>query len=155
MPGGVADAGKLHELIYTFGHAPGVFGGTYIGGALQRERAAVVAQALPFLDHIGRARRRERVNRGEMVQKPFPSGKHARHLRLLQHGFRNPNGIRIARIAPGKIAVQRASRLAHPCLEFRDVGIAGLARKKGRLKRPFNGHRTSPENSFSSVMDSK
>ena len=153
--GGVADAGKLHELIDAFGHAPSVFRGTYIGSALQRERAAVVAQALPLLNHIGRARRRERVNRGKMAQEPLPSGKHARHLRLLQHGFRNPNGICVARIAPGKVAIERLPRLAHPRLEFRDIGIAGLTRKKGRLKRPFNDHRTSPENSFSSVIDSK
>src|SRR5688572_22175037 len=47
----------------------------------------------------------ESLNVWKLVHPPFPIRNHRFHGGLLQHYFRNPNRIRIAGAAPGKIAV--------------------------------------------------
>ena len=71
---------------------------------MERERAIVVAEALPLEDHLG-GRRRSGCLDG---RPPFEPARVARHdpldLRLLQHDLADEDRVRVARASPGKLA---------------------------------------------------
>ena len=80
---GGPDTGELHELVGGFGKPSAELGRADVGAALERERTSVVAEPLPLLEHVGGARRGERVDRREEREEARPVVEHALDLGLL------------------------------------------------------------------------
>jgi len=97
--GGVpADAGQLREVVGP------PMRRDLLRGAVQVERAPVVAEPLPLADHVGGRGRSERVD-GRPALEPGPPPRHdAVDLRLLCHDFRDQDRVRISRLPPREIA---------------------------------------------------
>ena len=73
-------------------------------GAVQRERAPVVAEALPLADHVAGRGGRERLDGRPALEPALPARHDALHLRLLRHDFRDQDRVRIPGLPPGQIA---------------------------------------------------
>ena len=71
---------------------------------LEVARARIVTEAFPELEHTFGFSKGEFLKSGEGTHPAFPIGDDGSHLRLLQHDFRNPNGVRIARAPPRQVA---------------------------------------------------
>jgi hypothetical protein len=67
------------------------------------------------------------LDRGKPRQKRLEIAKHGRHLSLLEHNLRNPDGIEIGTISPGEIA----SMLVIPAKDGR------LKAREGKLRQPL------------------
>src|SRR5437773_9933419 len=85
-----------------------VFCDDLLRGLLQVARAAVITKAGPQPQHFLFRRSGERVEIGEAFEKPFVIGNPRGDTRLLQHDFRQPHAIRVARAAPGQVALEMA-----------------------------------------------
>ena len=85
---------------------PAVLADDLLGRRLEREGAPVVAHALPRLEHVGHRRGGKRLHRRKPVEPLRPAALDPRYLRLLEHDLRKPDLIRVARVAPRKIAIQ-------------------------------------------------
>ena len=107
------DAGQRQQPLVGFRKPTGPLGGAPVGRALERQGAAVVAEALPQLEHIGHRGGRQGIHRGKRRQEPFPEATDARHLGLLQHDLRDEHRVRIVHMAPRQIAVQLVSPGEH------------------------------------------
>ena len=71
--------------------------------ALQVARARVIAQAAPQPQHLVLRRAGERGDIGEALEKALVIGNHRGDLGLLQHDFRDPDAIGVARALPGQV----------------------------------------------------
>src|SRR4029079_16741296 len=80
---------------------------------VQVARASVVAKSLPALAHATWWRRRECCERRKAAHESLVEVHHARHLRLLQHGFGHEDVIRIARPPPTTGGTTRAAQTTH------------------------------------------
>ena len=69
-------------------------------GALQRQRAAVVAEPAPVREHLARGRGRERARVGEALQPALVVRDDPRRLGLLEHHLGHEQRVRVARRAP-------------------------------------------------------
>src|SRR5262249_58515998 len=76
---------------------------------MQVARASVVAEAAPEGEHVLDRRRRERRYRGKSLQEALVVAEHGRHLRLLQHDFREPDTIGVTGLLPGQPAAAMAA----------------------------------------------
>src|SRR5688572_11798991 len=74
-------------------------------GALQRQRAAVVTEAAPFGQRLGRSRRRESLDGREPLDESRKAFGDARRLGLLQHHLADQHPIRVVDAAPGEVAM--------------------------------------------------
>jgi len=73
-------------------------------GFLQIADARVVAKSLPQLVDFGRRRFCGGFNRRQFTHPAGPERNDRLHLRLLEHNFRNPDRVRIARTPPREVA---------------------------------------------------
>src|SRR5215211_6525131 len=71
---------------------------------MQIPRSSVVAQSLPCFHDPLWLRACNVVEGGEAIEKLTVASDHARHLRLLKHQLRNEDLVRIACLAPWKVA---------------------------------------------------
>src|SRR5207244_976253 len=122
------------------------------GGALQLDRALVVTESLPRLDHVNRRRARKLLDCREPFQELDVRRYHARRLRLLEHHFGDERWIRIAMLAPRKCAAVLVEPRQRALLHLADVGARGhharilrvTARaKQSKIRRSyiFSSHR--------------
>ena len=106
-----ADAGKLCEVVGP------ALGGDPRRGAVERDGATVVAETLPFDDHVGGARGREGGGRRPPGQPALVARHDALHLRLLEHHLGDEDRVRVARPPPREVApdgaVPREQLLLH------------------------------------------
>ena len=73
-------------------------------GFLHVADASVVAETFPeFVDFVG-MRCGESFNGGQLTHPTFPIWDYGFYLRLLEHDFRNPDGVGIAGTSPREIA---------------------------------------------------
>ena len=80
--------------------------------------AGVVAEAFPeFVDFVG-ARVGEAFDGGQLAHPAFPIRDDSFHLRLLQHDFRNPDGVGIACVPPREIAGVGGEPVEQQCDEL-------------------------------------
>ena len=114
-----AHAGQLRRSSTRAGKLPSNSAHDHLRGAVQVARAAVVAEALPQLEHIVQRRGGQRLHGGEAHQETLVVGDHGRDLRLLQHDFRQPDGVRVARCAA------RAGRLCAPRTRLISASVQG------------------------------
>ena len=82
---------------------------------MQISRSAVIAQALPFAQHLILRGSCQVFHRWPSLHKAFPVRSSLFDARLLQDNFRQPDGVCILRLTPG----QRPSVLAKP-LQYRN-----------------------------------
>ena len=130
------NTGKRSQLIIGFRKTALVLSRANISRALQGKGTAVVAKTLPCLKHIGSRSRSQGVNRWKSRHKARPIALHPRYLRLLQHDLRDQNGVRVARIAPRKIAVELIAALPHTLNKALARGNALPRRPNGSRHRP-------------------
>ena len=93
-----ADAGQLGQVV-----RPPV-GRDVLRGAVQADRAPVVAEALPLDDHVRGRRGCERLDGRPALEPGPPARDHAVDLRLLQHDLAHQDRVGIRRLAPREIA---------------------------------------------------
>ena len=93
-----ADAGQLGQIV-----RPAVRR-DLLRGAVEVERAPVVAEPLPLADHVRRRSGGERVHRRPALEPALPARHDAVDLRLLRHHLGDEDRVRIAGPPPGQIA---------------------------------------------------
>src|SRR3989441_2359323 len=96
------DARNLLDLVYRIRESAAVLGDELSSGPMQVARAGIVAEAAPEPQHLVLVRRSERPHVGKAGQEALVVGNDRRHLRLLQHHFREPDAVRIPHVLPGK-----------------------------------------------------
>lgn len=103
--GGVAsDALQGEDGIEIVREEAVVFITDFLRGLLHVADAGVIAESFPeFVDAFRRSFC-ERCDRGERLHPTFPIGDHRPDLGLLEHDFRNPDGVRIAGATPREVA---------------------------------------------------
>ncbi len=72
----------------------------FLGGAVQRTGATVVAQAGPLREDRVFGGGGERGDVGEPFEESFVVGDHGGHLRLLEHDLRDPDRVGVACAPP-------------------------------------------------------
>ena len=70
---------------------------------MQVARTGVITQPCPQFEHGIERRRGQRIDGRKALEKTLVVGNDRRHLRLLQHDFRQPDAVSIARPLPGQI----------------------------------------------------
>ncbi|CFW02491.1 Uncharacterised protein [Bordetella pertussis] len=113
---GAADAGQGGDLFGARGKAADAALHDFLRAAVQVAGARVVAQAGPVGHDIFLARRRQGGHIGKTFQEALVIRNDRRHLRLLQHDFREPDAIGVAGVLPGQIVAAVAG------LPGRDAG---------------------------------
>src|SRR5467141_478803 len=93
---------------------------------MQVAGARVVAQPVPRLHDRLRARASEVPDRGKSLQEPRIELRHPAHLCLLQHELRHDDAVRIAGLAPRKVA----RVLSIPPKQLARKGLSGLGRHR-------------------------
>ena len=103
--GGVTpDAGKGEDVVIVARKFAVMAGDNFPRGFLQVADAGVIAEAFPeFVDFFG-ASLGEGWDRGQFAHPALPIGDDGLDLGLLEHDFRDPDGVGIAGAAPGQIA---------------------------------------------------
>ena len=101
------------------GRLPPRVGHDLLGGALECDRAAVVAETLPRLEHGLERCGGERLECGEVGEPLLEAALDARDLRLLQHHLADEHRVRVARAAPREVAVELAPLLGDERDELR------------------------------------
>src|SRR5438445_1308212 len=96
------DAGNLLDLVYRIRESAAVFGDDLSSGPMQVARAGVVAEAAPEPQHLVLVRASERLHVWKAGDEAPVVGNDRRHLRLLQHHFREPDAVGVARVLPGQ-----------------------------------------------------
>src|SRR5262249_58148497 len=74
-------------------------------GAMKIARARVVAEPGPQPEHLVEWRSRQRAHRRKTRHPALPIRDHRLDARLLQHDLADPDGIGVARAAPGKVTL--------------------------------------------------
>ena len=70
---------------------------------MQIARPAVITQTAPQAQHLIQMGSRQRVDIGKSRQKTLVIAQHGDHLGLLQHDFRQPDAVGVARVLPRQI----------------------------------------------------
>jgi len=107
------DARQGHQL-FRRRRQDAVSGRHLLRQPVQQQRPAIVPKPLPALQHPGERGTRQRRQRGKCRQEQRILFPHPRHLRLLQHDFRNEDTVRVGRGAPRQIARLPAIVGQHP-----------------------------------------
>ena len=140
---GGPDARQAHELLVGAGEGAAVLVHDLLRRTMQGKGAAVVAHALPLVQDVGVRRGGEGLHRGEAQQPGGPARLHAHHLRLLEHDLGEPYLVRVARVAPGKVApvlgTQAADLRAEGVDVKRELGRHGRLLAAGTPARPLGG----------------
>ena len=134
--GRAADAGQRRRAAALRARElAAMLGDIDLRAAMQVARPAVVAQAAPEREHLVLGRRGERADVGEAGDEAIEVAEHGRDLRLLQHHFREPDAIRLARLLPGQVVAP-----------VRGAASRRRARRTPRdgVRGPFNGNGGSP-----------
>jgi hypothetical protein len=100
---GAADAGQLRDRFGAARKPAAVLAHHGLRAGVQVARAGVVAEPAPQRHDLGHRRRGEFGKRAEACQEARVVGDHRRHLRLLQHDFREPDAVGIAGVLPGQV----------------------------------------------------
>lgn len=100
--GVIADAGKGPNAGVVARKLSGEFAGNHPRGSMKIERAPIIAEAGPGFEDLLAPGARQMVNGGKRPQKIAIKGENGGHLGLLKHDFGYPDGVRIARLSPGK-----------------------------------------------------
>ncbi|EAU63217.1 conserved hypothetical protein [Stigmatella aurantiaca DW4/3-1] len=98
-----AEAGQGEQVLRGGGKPSSEVRDDLLGGAVEVARARVVAKAPPRGEHVIQGGRRQGPHRGKARQEPLPVGNDGGHLGLLQHDLAEPDGVGVARAAPGQI----------------------------------------------------
>ena len=98
MPGSERSASPVS------GNTPPCSSTIFRAAAAQVPRPRVVAQARPEAQHVVEARLAQRAHVGEAGHEALVEGDDGLHLGLLEHDLAHPDGVGIARAAPGEIA---------------------------------------------------
>src|SRR4051812_30319293 len=85
---------KFVDLART---APSMVPRNLAGGRMQIPDATVIAEAFPRLQHFRLGGRGKRMKIRKAAEPAFIVRNDSRHLRLLEHEFRNENGVRVPR----------------------------------------------------------
>ena len=96
-------ARKMGNVFEAAREAAAVLARDDAGGGMEVARPSVVPETGPEMQHAVEARRRERFNIGKTHKEAFEVGDDSRDLRLLEHDFGNPDGIRIATALPRQL----------------------------------------------------
>ena len=118
------DAGQRAELLQVTGQLTAVALAQRLRGALQGQRATVVAQALPGREHVSYACGRQRVNRRKTLHPLLEVVRNTGGLSLLQHDLADQNGVGVTSLAPGKIAVQLRALRGNGADEIAQLHVA-------------------------------
>ncbi len=98
-------------------------------GRVQVPRAAVIAEPFPQPQDVVLVGGGQGGQRGKASQEPLEIWDDGRHRRLLQHDLADPDAVRVARSAPGKIAIVHggpAQQLAAQSRQLTRVGKLGF-----------------------------
>ncbi len=99
-----AYAREREQVAELFGEFAVVLREDLLRGPLQIANARVVAEAFPkFVDFVGMGFGQS-FNGGQLAHPAFPIGDDGFDLRLLEHDFRHPDGVGIARAPPREVA---------------------------------------------------
>jgi len=98
------DSGEVEEPIGLGREASRTVADDLASQPVEVCRAAVVAEPIPVLAHGGGAGSRQRLQRGEALEKGVIVLLDPSHLGLLEHDLGDQDAIRIARPAPGEVA---------------------------------------------------
>src|SRR3989344_3082145 len=98
--GRAPDAWKTHNAFKLAWECAAVFGDDSFRRLVQITRAGIVAQTTPEVQHAVRPRTRQRAHVGEAFGETLEVRDDGGHLGLLQHDFRYPDAVGIARAFP-------------------------------------------------------
>ena len=145
--GGIAaDAGQLGQVV-----GPAV-SRNLLRGAVERERAPVVAEPLPLPDHVAGRGRGERLH-GRPALEPAPPARHdALDLRLLRHDLADEDRVRIARLPPGQVAAVSAEPGQEKLVHQHEPRSACCRSKPGRAASRF-AHRVRARSTGRAARD--
>src|SRR5260221_6270341 len=101
--------------------------GDLLRGAMQVASACVVAEALPGVEHVGLTCFRERGEIWKALQPAVVIIDHGHDLGLLEHEFRDHDGVGVVRAPPGQIAAMPAK----PAGQLPADGTAKLTERRG------------------------
>lgn len=117
--GGVsADAGQGEDGGEGFWELAAMFCEDLLCRLLHVADAGVVAESFPEFVNLVGARESEAFDVGQLAHPAFPVGDHRFHLSLLQHYFRHPDGVGIARAPPREVAGVRGEPVEQQRNEF-------------------------------------
>ena len=101
--GVIADAGQRADAVVVARETAGRH--DPLRGEAQIARARVVAEAAPQREHVVFGGGGQGCDRGEAFEEALVVRDDRLGARLLQHDLADPDAVRIARVAPGKIAM--------------------------------------------------
>jgi hypothetical protein len=99
-----ADAGQRFERRRVVGKVRTVLIDDDARGRVQVMRTTVIAETAPQLQHACKRRGGERRHRRKFIDEAPVVGQHGGNLRLLQHDFRQPDAVGVARSLPRQVA---------------------------------------------------
>ena len=136
------DTRQLPQLLHRFGQAPAEALRAFLGRALERQGAAVIAEPLPFGQHIGGRRGSQRIGRREHAHPALPPPQHALDLRLLEHDLAHQHAVGVIDAAPRQIAVESLPLREHVAtkLVLRHGGARGPNRGRRKIGYAFARH---------------
>lgn len=119
-----SDAGEGENVVESFWKSAAVFRDDSLRGFLQVADAGVIAEAFPEFVNLCRACFRQGFDIGQFAQPAFPIRDNCFDLRLLEHDFGNPDGVRIMRAPPRQIAgagIKPSQQERDESLDVRDL----------------------------------
>ena len=132
--GGVEpDAGEGAEACGGGGKDAGVVLGDGLGGGVHHAGATVVAEAAPEGEDGGLGRGGEGVDGGEGGEEGLVFVEDGGDAGLLEHDFRDPDGVGVAGGAPGEVAAVEVEPGEERLTEEREVGWGGEGAAHGSI----------------------
>lgn len=125
-----ADSGQSQERLDGIGDAAGVVGDDAASGGVEVSRAGVVSQAGPESEDPVERSGGEPADGGEAAQEALIVGNDGGDLGLLEHGFGEPDGVRITGASPGQIAVMAVEPFQERACGAELTWITGTARHR-------------------------
>ena len=128
-----ADAGEGAELGGGGGEDAGMVLDDGLGGGVHHAGAAVVAEAAPEGEDGGLGRGGEGVDGGECGEEGLVFVEDGGDAGLLEHDFRDPDGVGVAGGAPGEVAAVEVEPGEERLTEEREVGWGGEGAAHGSI----------------------
>ena len=136
-----SDAGQARDRGRIGRKDTAVFGDDLLRGAMKISRARVVAEPLPYAEHVGLGRRGERGEIREAREPAFVVWDDRRDLRLLEHELGDHDRVRIVRAPPREVAPVLREPFGEARADLRgifDFQIAMQARSFGITRMAAN-----------------
>ena len=102
--GGASNSGQGEDVVEVAGKFAVVFSADFLRGLLKIAGTGVITKTFPKFENFFRFRTSERFDGRQNFHPAFPIWHDGFDLCLLKHDFGNPDGVRISRVTPRKVA---------------------------------------------------